>query len=47
MKKNAGENTPYHFAYFVLTDERPHLYANIDKRVDLMIEQGLVDEVQK
>ena len=34
-------------AYFVLTDERPHLYANIDKRVDLMIEQGLVDEVQK
>ena len=34
-------------ANFVLTDERPHLYANIDKRVDLMIEQGLVDEVQK
>lgn len=31
----------------MLTDERSHLYANIDKRVDLMIEQGLVDEVQK
>ena len=43
----AEKGAPYHFAYFVLTDERSHLYANIDKRVDLMIEQGLVDEVQK
>lgn len=46
-KKEREKTSPYHFAYFVLTDERSHLYANIDKRVDLMIEQGLVDEVQK
>ena len=46
-EKEREKTSPYHFAYFVLTDERPHLYANIDKRVDLMIEQGLVDEVQK
>lgn len=41
------KESPYQFAYFVLTDDRAHLYANIDKRVDLMIEQGLVDEVRK
>lgn len=46
-EKEREKKSPYHFAYFVLTDERSHLYANIDKRVDLMIEQGLVDEVQK
>lgn len=46
-EKEREKTSPYHFAYFVLTDERPHLYVNIDKRVDLMIEQGLVDEVQK
>ena len=46
-EKEREKTSPYHFAYFVLTDERSHLYANIDKRVDLMIEQGLVDEVQK
>ena len=41
------KESPYNFAYFVLTDDRAHLYQNIDKRVDLMIEQGLVDEVLK
>ena len=41
------KKSPYNFAYFVLTDDRTHLYQNIDKRVDLMIEQGLVDEVLK
>ena len=46
-EKEREKTSPYHFAYFVLTDERSHLYVNIDKRVDLMIEQGLVDEVQK
>ena len=46
-EKEREKTSPYHFAYFVLTDERSHLYANIDKRVDLMIEQGLVEEVKK
>lgn len=41
------KSSPYNFAYFVLTDDRTKLYERIDKRVDHMIEQGLVDEVQK
>lgn len=46
-EKEREKKSPYNFAYFVLTDDRTHLYQNIDKRVDLMIEQGLVGEVQK
>ena len=38
--------SPYAFAYFVLTDDRAHLYARINRRVDQMIEEGLVNEVQ-
>lgn len=38
--------SPYEFAYFVLTDDRAHLYERIDKRVDLMMERGLLDEVK-
>ena len=38
--------SPYDFRYFVLTDERKTLYSRIDKRVDQMIEDGLVDEVK-
>mgnify|MGYP000887256612 CR=1 FL=1 len=39
--------SPYNFAYFVLTDERAKLYERIDRRVDAMIEAGLVEEVKK
>ena len=38
--------SPYQFCYFVLTDDRKTLYERIDERVDLMLEQGLVAEVQ-
>ena len=38
--------SPYNYAYFVLTDERSRLYERIDRRVDLMMEQGLLDEVR-
>ena len=38
--------SPYNFAYFVLTDDRKHLYDRIDYRVDLMMKKGLVDEVK-
>ncbi len=41
------KESPYNFAYFVLTDERENLYKRIDKRVDIMMEQGLLAEVQK
>lgn len=39
--------SPYDSKYFVLNDEREHLYARINQRVDLMMEEGLVEEVQK
>lgn len=35
----------YNSAYFVLNDLRNMLYERIDKRVDLMLQEGLVDEV--
>ena len=41
------KQSPYNFAYFVLTDERAKLYDRIDRRVDAMVEAGLVDEVKK
>lgn len=39
--------SPYNFAYFVLNDERSHLYKRIDARVDKMIEDGLEAEVRR
>ena len=40
------KNSPYRFAYFVLNDDRKRLYDNIDHRVDLMMERGLLQEVE-
>lgn len=40
------KESPYNFLYFVLNDDRQLLYERIDKRIDIMLEQGLVDEVQ-
>ena len=37
----------YNSCYFVLNDEREKLYERIDKRVDAMLENGLLEEVQK
>ena len=41
------KQSPYNFAYFVLTDERAKLYERIDRSVNAMIEAGLVEEVKK
>lgn len=40
------KESPYNFCYFVLTNDRKVLYDRIDKRVDLMLQQGLADEVK-
>ena len=37
--------SPYNFCYFVLNDEREHLYERINLRIDQMLEEGLVSEV--
>lgn len=39
------KESPYCSAYFVLNDERSILYDRVDRRVDQMIRDGLVDEV--
>ncbi|MBE5895051.1 MAG: tRNA (adenosine(37)-N6)-dimethylallyltransferase MiaA [Lachnospiraceae bacterium] len=41
------KSAAYNNAFFVLTQNRQILYERIDKRVDLMVEQGLVQEVAK
>lgn len=38
--------SPYNFCYFVLNDDREKIYKGIDKRVDIMIDNGLVSEVE-
>lgn len=40
------KDSPYSFIYFVLNDERSHLYERINLRVDLMVKDGLLEEVK-
>ena len=42
-----GKEAVFNAAYFVLNDDRDKLYERIEERVDLMLEKGLVDEVNK
>lgn len=44
-KEQKEKESPYDYAFFVLTDERALLYDRIDKRVDIMVNKGLTDEV--
>ena len=39
------KTSPYNFAYFVLNDDRELLYNRINKRVDIMMEDGLLSEI--
>ncbi len=45
VQKN--NSSPYNFAYFVLNDKRELLYERINKRVDNMVENGLIQEVKE
>ena len=45
-KEQQERETPYNLAYFVLNRDRSLLYGKIDRRVDIMIENGLLDEVK-
>lgn len=42
----AKKESPYHFVYFVLNHKRDVLYERINQRVDLMIQEGLIEEVR-
>lgn len=46
-KEQRAKESPYNFAYFVLNDLREKIYERINKRVDIMVENGLVEEVRK
>lgn len=41
------KQSPYQFAYFVLNRDRAALYDRINRRVDQMLEKGLIDEVRR
>lgn len=41
----AQKQSPYNFAYFVLTRPRDILYDRIERRIDQMLSEGLVEEV--
>lgn len=48
-KHNAEQQekqSPYNFEYFVLNSDRALLYQRIEQRIDLMLEEGLIAEVQ-
>ncbi|GFI31874.1 MAG: tRNA (adenosine(37)-N6)-dimethylallyltransferase MiaA [Lachnospiraceae bacterium] len=40
-------SSPYQSAYFVLNDDRSCLYERIERRVEQMMEEGLVEEVKQ
>lgn len=42
----AAKDSPYSFCYFVLNDDRDKVYSRIEKRIDLMLQAGLIDEVK-
>jgi len=42
-----AKESPYDYAYFVLIDDRKTMYDKIDRRVDLMLEEGLIEEVTR
>ena len=44
-EKERAKDSPYDFCYFVLNDDRKLLYDRIDRRIDIMLEEGLLDEV--
>lgn len=44
-KEEASREPAYNFCYFVLNDDRDKLYERIDIRVDIMLKNGLEDEV--
>jgi tRNA dimethylallyltransferase len=46
FRKNQAKKRPFHIHKIGLNTERELVYANINKRVDIMMENGLMEEVQ-
>ncbi|MEG7531121.1 MAG: tRNA (adenosine(37)-N6)-dimethylallyltransferase MiaA [Hungatella sp.] len=45
-QKERKKESPYQFLYYVLNTDRTILYDRIDQRIDQMLNQGLVQEIQ-
>lgn len=45
-EEQRGKESAYKSAYFVLTQDRTVLYDRIEKRIDIMLSEGLLDEVK-
>lgn len=45
-EKERQKDSPYNFAYFVLNDDRQTIYDKINARVDIMVKNGLLEEVK-
>lgn len=45
-EKQKNKRSPYEASYFVLNKDRTKLYEGIEQRVNLMMENGLLDEVK-
>ncbi len=45
-EEQRNNESPYNFCYFVLNDDRKVLYERINRRVDTMMENGLLKEVE-
>lgn len=45
-EEQKNKKSPYNFAYFVLNDHRELLYRRIEQRIDEMIREGLIEEVE-
>lgn len=45
-EEERGKESPYSFCYFVLNDDRQKLYEQIERRIDEMVEEGLIEEVR-
>lgn len=46
-KRERQKASPYNFLYYVVNTDRAILYEQIDRRVEQMLEAGLVDEVAR
>ena len=45
--QQSQKTSPYTYAYFVLNDDRAVLYDRINRRVDKMLDDGLLEEVTR
>lgn len=45
-RRERQKDSPYDFLYYVVNTDRERLYEQIDRRVDQMMEQGLLEEVK-